>query len=495
MAVTGQTPDVTIIVPLPSGGQAFGFEQALASVVPWTVIVGTGDSLAEAMAAGLASATTEYVAFLGSDDVVTSDGIGELVESLDARPDVVYTDEILGGATFFKPSFSPERLRSQFYVGNLTLYRRELLLSIGGISLDVAGAERYDLALRATTAAGTVAHLPVAAVRSAAMTIESAWSIDETARLASTRTVLERHLAATGGGTVGRVSADGIHATSRAVIGEPLVSIVIPTRGTRAEVRGVDRCMVVEAIRGIVEKSTYTNVEFVVVIDDVAPQEVRDELVAIAGDRMRFVDWDQPFSFSGKMNLGVVHARGEFVLLLNDDVELITPGWIEPMLALAQRQGAGLVGAMLYFDDDTIQHAGHAYYQLDVTHVGLHSARGAVGPFGGFALEREAAGVTCACALMTRELFFEAGGFSTLLPGNFNDVDLCMKVMRLGYQSYFTPHAELYHFESRSRDPRVATSEVRTAWGRWEHLFWDSPLWPTDPHELFSAPTPGAPSA
>jgi GT2 family glycosyltransferase len=250
--------------------------------------------------------------------------------------------------------------------------------------------------------------------------------------------------------------------------------------------------MVVEAVRDVVTASTYRNFEFVVVIDEIASQSVRDELVQIAGERMRFVEWTGPFSFSRKMNVGVLHARGEYVLLLNDDVELISPGWIESLLALAQMPNAGMVGPMLYFEDDTIQHAGHAYYRNDVTHIGLHSERGASGPFDGFLLEREVAGNTGACTLMTKALYLEAGGFSHLLPGNFNDVDLCMKVLSLGYQSYWTPYVELYHFESKSRDPRVAAYEIETAWGRWQHLLWYSPMWPTDPHELFAAPPAGS---
>ena len=443
-----------------------------------------GQSVAEAVSEGAARATGEAIAIVGADDHVESSAGTVLLAALRAGADVVYSDEVVDGSIFMKPAFSPERLRGQFYTGNLTAYSRATFDAVGGVRGGVDGAELYDLALRATWG-NTVAHVPEVLVHTAPRSLASRWGTPDDIALDSTRRVLKEHLAATGGGTVGTASSAGVYGTRREVVGNPLVSIIIPTRGTRAIVNGVERCMVVEAVRGIVEHSTYTNVEILIVIDDVAPDEVRAELVAIGGERLRFVEWDKPFTFSGKMNLGVLHARGEFSLLLNDDVELITPGWLEPMLALAQLPGAGLVGSMLYFDDDTIQHAGHAYYHLDVTHIGLHSERGAAGPHGGFLIEREVAGVTCACAIMRTSVFVEAGGFSTLLPGNFNDVDLCMKVAALGYQSYWTPFAELYHFESKSRDPRVARSEIETAWGRWEHLFWDSPFWPSDPHEVF----------
>jgi len=473
---------LSVIVPVAAGQSS----SVAADGVEVIVVEQSGQTLATAIAEGIARATGSYIAVLGAADRLDPAAAEALAAVFETGVDAVYTDEHVNGSIFFKPAFSPERLRSQFYTGNLTAYRRELIERVGGVREGVEGAELYDLALRALTAAESVAHVDSVLVTSADVALASAWgTVDETA-LASTRSVLEEHLAATGGGEVESVSLSSVNVTHRTVRGNPLVSIVIPTRGTSAVVNGVERCMVVEAVRGIVENSTYANVEFVIVIDDVASADVRAELVRLGGERLRFVEWDQPFTFSGKMNLGVLHARGEFVMLLNDDVELITPNWLEPMLALAQLPKAGLVGSMLYFDDDTIQHAGHAYYRLDVTHIGLHSERGAAGPHDGFLVEREVAGVTCACALMRTSVFLEAGGFSTLLPGNFNDVDLCMKVATLGYQSYWTPAAELYHFESKSRDPRVARSEIDTAWGRWERLIWESPLWPTDPHEVFT---------
>lgn len=477
----------------------FGDERAAAEVVGRqardgvTIIAAPradGDVLAAHVTDPMARLDTEFVMFLGQGDRLTDGAVALLAGAATPGIDIVYGDERIDGEIFAKPDHSPERLRSHDLLGPATIYRRTLLERIGGLRPGVEGAELYDLALRASRAAEGVAHVrEVVSSREGGYSAAREWAGDDRVVLESIRAVLEDHLSATGGGRVEAVDLDGFHRTSRIVDGSPLVSIVIPTRGTSAMVRGVERCMVVEAVRSVVERSSYTNVEFVIVIDDVAEEWVYDELRAIAGDAVRFVLWTRPFSFSDKMNLGVVHARGEFVLLLNDDVEVISEDWIEALLSLGQLPGAGIVGGMLYFDDDSIQHAGHAYRRLDVTHIGLHSDRGAAGPFDGFRVEREVAGNTGACALMTRSLFLEAGGFSSLLPGNFNDVDLCMKVARLGYQSYWTPRAELYHFESKSRDPRVAASEIRIAWGRWEDGFWDSPYWPTDPHIVYHRET------
>jgi GT2 family glycosyltransferase len=243
-------------------------------------------------------------------------------------------------------------------------------------------------------------------------------------------------------------------------------------------VHGETRCLVIEAVRTIIEKTTYENYELVVVMDSVADPAVTQTLRDIGGGRMRIVWWDRPFNFSAKMNLGVFHARGEYVLFLNDDTEVITPGWIEPMLSLCQRPGAGMAGAMLYFEDDSIQHAGHIYERGDAGHIGTVGRRGASGPLNSFLVEREISGVTAACSMMPRDVFDEVGGFSLLLPGNFNDVDLCMKVTELGHEIYWTPNTELYHYESKTRVSRVARYEVETAWGRWEWRLDDPTYWP-----------------
>ena len=442
-------------------------------------------TLAESIALSLENCNGVAVSIVGPTDALAPQAVESTLAALTDAVDVVYTDHVAGGETVLKPAFSPERLRGHNYVGSLVAYRRTLIAVIGGIRSDVAGAERYDLLLRATRMASSVIRIQDTLLTEGSVSLEEAWLIDEATRAASTRVVLDDHLRQTGGGIVNAVSASGVFDTRRVVRDSPLVSIIIPTRGDSASIRGVQRCLVVDAVRGVMENSTYQNMEIIIVLDDVSPPQVRQDLTELAGDLIKFVNWSRPFSFSGKMNLGALHAKGEYLLLLNDDVEVISPDWIEAMLALAQRPKAGLVGAMLYFEDETIQHAGHAYYRSDVTHIGLNSERGAAGPQNAFLVEREVDGVTAACAVISREVFLEVGGFSDLLPGNFNDVDLCMKVATRGYQSYWTPHAELYHYESKSRDPRVALYEIQTAWARWEHLFWESKFWPMDPHTIY----------
>ena len=443
-------------------------------------------TLSEAVDSVLAVATSSHLTVVTQDGVLDETALARFAGAIGSRDvDIIYSNESVGHHrpphVYFKPDFSPERLRCQFYLGNCVFYRSDRVRELGGLAAERPGAELYDLALRIARADPVVVHLREALFEqreNGPMVVAGAGAVRGAEALESTRVALEEHLEATGGGYVQSASESGVHRTHRSVVGTPLVSIVIPTRGGLGRVHGVERCLVVDCVRSIVEKSTYQHYEIVIVIDSVADASVVESLQEIAGDRLRLVWWDLPFNFSAKMNRGVFASRGEFVLFLNDDTEVITPGWIEPMLSLVQLPRAGMSGAMLYFEDDSIQHAGHIYEAGDAGHIGTNDMRHAVGPSGSYLVEREVSGVTAACSMMPRAVFDEVGGFSLLLPGNFNDVDLCMKVGQLGYAIYWTPNSELYHYESKSRVSRVARYEVETAWGRWEWRMDDPTYWP-----------------
>lgn len=415
---------------------------------------------------------TEWVVLAAAADLLPG-AFDRLCAELRVTPhDVLYADsQASGGSWGARPEPSPERLRNQYFWGPLVAYRASLYRELTTEPLH-DGAHLYELALRATARGASIGRI------ASPLSIERApTALDDAAR-AATRAALEAHLAATGGGRVVAVGEDGVHDTRRDVQGTPLVSIVIPSRGTRVEVDGEEVSHLLDAVESIMTRSTYRDFEIVVVLDEVAEPDVVERLTELARDHLRIVWWRRPFNFSEKINAGVILAQGEYILLLNDDVLVLTDDWIEPMLALAQLPGAGMSGAMLYYEDDTIQHAGHHYYETDVSHIGLDAPRGDAGPANGFRVEREVAGVTAACALMPREVYLEVGGMSNLLPGNFNDVDLCMKVTGAGYDIYWTPHAELYHFESKTRDASVHAFEVRLMWNRWGPRLHAPGYWP-----------------
>jgi glycosyltransferase involved in cell wall biosynthesis len=416
------------------------------------------------------------------------------------QPDVVFGNAIIRRGLrkkeeVLRPAYAPERLRCQLYFGDTIFFRTSAAETVGVFRDDCGGAEIYDLVLALAGAGSIVSRLEIPLLEIALerrdLSYEGLSDVARDVYERSIREVLSRYLLRTGGGTVDSVGANGVHGTRRPVVGNPLVSIVIPTRALFEDSSVGRRSFLLEAVRSITQHSTYRNLEFVIVVDKVAEPEIIAELHRLLPDALVLVEWDKPFNFSDKVNLGAVHATGDHFLILNDDVEVISPGWIEAMLSLGQRPLAGMVGAMLYYEDDTIQHAGHAYYRGEASHVGLDMPRGSAGPLCGFAVEREIAGVTAACALMPRDVYFEAGGFSGLLPGNFNDVDLCMKVTSLGYEIFWTPHAELYHFESKTRDATVHAFEVDRAWGRWGNRLVDDEHWPyplsREPEQWISA--------
>lgn len=420
--------------------------------------------------------TISCVVFLGAGTVLSRLAVTELLEPFD-RDDsaaVVYADV----NSLRLPDYSPQRLLCQNYIGQLVAISSAKLEKLGGLSASYSTyAAVYDLLLRFSAANACFVHLNAVLAHS---TLSWFGNVSE-AEIEESRAAITAARQLTGGGDAGDYLGDRVFSSRGIVRGNPLVSIVIPTQALSQSIHGVKQSLIVNAVRSIVELTDYPHYEIVVVVDESAEPDVLEQLAALAGDRLQVVRWNKPFNFSQKMNFGVLHARGEFVLLLNDDVLALTPNWLRSMLVLAQLPNAGMAGAMLYYEDDTIQHAGHAYYQGSPTHIGLELPRGSRGPDASYLVEREVSGVTAACALMSLEVFKKVGGFTALLPGNFNDVDLCLKVGWSGYDIYWTPDAELYHFESKTRDAHVHYYELDVIEHRWGLRLDDSRFWPLHP--------------
>jgi glycosyltransferase involved in cell wall biosynthesis len=390
---------------------------------------------------------------------------------------VVYSDSVIANKhapfTGERPNYSPELLRSHNYLGSMVLIKRDLLSElINEAPRTTPEAFILWMLLAASRKKAIFSHIPEPCYSEAFVEQATLNNVNE-----DTLEVLQEHLDLTGGGEIRGIPNSGVIQTSRKVAGSPLVSIVIPTKGVFSSLNGERTCFVLDAVKSIVDLSDYESYELVIVVDSGADKTVLNQLAELAGKRLKVVVWDKPFNFSQKMNYGVLHAEGDFVLLLNDDVKVISPQWLSSMLALAQLPNAGMVGAMLYYDDDSIQHAGHAFYLGSPTHIGLGLRRGSRGHNDAFLVEREVSGVTAACALMPKSVFLEVGGFSALLPGNFNDVDLCLKTRWKGYDIYWTPFAELYHFESKTRDARVHYYELDVIEGRWGLRLNDQRYW------------------
>jgi GT2 family glycosyltransferase len=259
----------------------------------------------------------------------------------------------------------------------------------------------------------------------------------------------------------------------------PQVSVVVPSIGTRGAVLGAERVFVVEAVRSVLVTADVP-VEVLVVAGRGMPADVTGRLRAL-GDEVRLVDFDAPFNFSATIDVGAAHAAGTHLLILNDDTEVVSSGWLGAMVdALRSPDGerpVGAVGAKLLFADGTLQHAGHTY-RTSLDHVGFGLPGDAPGRDGILTRRREVAGVTAACMLTPFSVFDAVGGLSTKFPGNYNDVDYCMKLRLAGYAVVYEPSSVLYHFESRSRVAAILPEEIDLIQRRWLSHLVDDPFTP-----------------
>jgi O-antigen biosynthesis protein len=262
------------------------------------------------------------------------------------------------------------------------------------------------------------------------------------------------------------------------------VSVIVPSIGTTGSVRGVERVFVIEAVRSVLATvGPEIDLEVIVVSGREMPQAVERDLIELGGGAsasnrvVRCVDYDAAFNFSATVNLGAAHASGDHLLLLNDDTEATAPGWLAAMLDAAAMPDVGAVGARLLFEDGTLQHAGHTY-RTSLDHVGFGLPGDAAGRDGILHRRRRVAGVTAACLLTPMRVFELVGGFSTSFPGNYNDVDFCMKVRASGHDIVYEPDAVLSHFESKSRVTGILPEEIERIQRRWLTGLVDDPFTP-----------------
>jgi GT2 family glycosyltransferase len=414
-------------------------------------------SISGSLDEALSVARGEFVGFLDGGDELAPDALFEVVRLLQEHPeaDLVYSDEDeideKGNRSnpYFKPDWSPDLLLSTNYVSHLSVYRRSLLREIGGFREGFDGCQDYDLLLRATERTDEIHHVPkvlyhrrVAAGRAAPSFADRSRIRDRT-RLALSETLERRGL----DGYVANGQLPERFRVRPKIKEEPKVSIIVPTRDNVAFLR---RC--VESIERL---TAYRNYELLIVDNDSSDHTTVEYLASIPH---RVIPFREVFNYSRINNFAVSQAEGEYVLLLNDDTEIISSGWLEAMLEPAQRPEVGAVGAKLLYPDGRIQHAGVV---LGVGNpwgpgVAMHShqfySSDSPGYAGTVMTTANYSAVTAACMLLRRSLFKELGGFDEEnLPIQFNDVDLCLRIREQGYYVVYTPHAELYHHESVSR--------------------------------------------
>ncbi|HEX3360156.1 MAG TPA: glycosyltransferase [Solirubrobacterales bacterium] len=454
----------------------------------------------------LTMARGEFLALLDHDDLLHPEALALTDAALRADPEIdyLYTDEdkldAAGhhAAPFFKPDWSPERFRTQMYTCHLSVLRRSLVEEVGGFDPEFEGSQDWDLVLKVTERARKVHHIPRVLYHWRMLESSAAgggveakpWAYD-----AGTRAI-KAHCERTG--VPAEVIRDedwpGVYHLEPRLREKPLVSIVIPTAGTRREVRYEDVVLVEHCVRSIVETSTYEDYEIVVVIDHHADPGLAPRLEEIAGERLRVVRFEKPFNFSEKINTGVVHSDGEYLLLLNDDMEVVTPDWIERLVMYAAIPEVGAVGGRLIWEDGRLQHVGVLFE--NVGYPG-HPYRGFSGGYNGYSnnvlVAQNYLAVTAACMMTRRDLFEAAGGFSSEFPMNYNDMDYCLKLRADGLRVVYDPDTILYHFESSSRATDVEDWEKDQLRARWLPMTANDPF--SNPQMKYGVPRLSSPFA
>lgn len=398
----------------------------------------------------------DYIALFDHDDLLHPSALFEMAKATcEKNADFIYTDEVtFVGKTSnitiynYKPDYSPDTLRSYNYICHFTAFSRELLEQVGFFNNEYDGSQDYDLILRLTEKAKNIAHIqkPLYFWRSHKASVAS----DVSAKpyvVDSAKRALSAHLERLG--LSGRIEDSSVPTTYKIqydIKGIPLVSIIIPNKDHTDD---LEKCLA-----SVYGKSTYKNFE-VIVVENNSTEEETFEYYKEAQSKykdLKVITWENSFNYSAINNFAVKQANGEYVLLLNNDIEVITPDWLEQMLMFAQRDDVGAVGAKLYYSDDTIQHAGvivglggvagHSHKYFDRDNPG-YMARASIA--------QNLSACTAACLLIRKSVYEEIGGLDENYAVAFNDIDFCMAIRKAGYLIVFTPYAEFYHYESKSR--------------------------------------------
>ena len=438
----------------------------------------------------LALASGEFTGCIDQDDELPPQALYEAAVFLQSHPDcgLVYSDEDKVDEEgrryepYFKPDWNPDLFLGQNFLAHLSVYRTALVRGAGGFREGFEGSQDWDLALRVVEGLrdDQIGHIPKILYHWRAVPGSTALLVAEkNYPVEAARRALTEHFERIGvRATLSPVPGDHwrIHYE---LIETPPVTVIIPTRNS------LDLSKV--CVEGILKHTTYPDYDILIVdngSDD--PATLEWFAASTANPRISVVRHEAPFNYSELMNFGVAHARGSVVALLNNDIEVLTDGWLEEMVGHALRPGIGAVGAMLYFPNDTVQHAGVV---LGLGGVAGHPfktlARGAGDDKNRVRLAQNYSAVTAACMVIRKDTLLEVGGFDAVaLPVAFNDVDLCLRLRCAGLRNVWTPFAEFYHHESATRGNETTPEkqarfarEVDTMLQRWGLLLRDDPAY------------------
>ncbi|HRN85872.1 MAG TPA: glycosyltransferase family 2 protein [Candidatus Dojkabacteria bacterium] len=422
-------------------------------------------------------ATGKYVLFLDHDDQLSKYTLLAISDLLSQKPktDIVYYDEDkLNQNGFrvhphFKPAWSPDTLLSTMYLAHST-YRTSLIRKLGGMRLGYEGSQDYDLALRATELTDNIERIPMILYHwrqipgSTALTYETKDYASDSSKKAVKDAIKRRGLKATVEPGLTAPSSN----ISYKIIGNPKISIIIPTKDKLDYIK--------TAIDSIEAYTSYKNYEIIIVDNNSEEASTKEYLKNIA-KKHKILEYKKPYNYAAINNFAVKEASGKHILLLNNDVRVINNEWLTNLLRFSQLDNIGAVGSLLLFRNDTIQHAGvvigiggiasHIYREQEIT-VPAHLDFPRV--------THNVSAVTGACLMVKKDLYEKVGGLDEKLAVAFNDVDLCLKLLKAGYKNIYTPFSKLYHYESISRgyehlDPTQEyrfTKEINYFYKKWK---------------------------
>lgn len=451
----------------------------------------TNGHISEASNSALDLATGEFVALLDHDDILPEHALYLIAEELAAHPDadLIYSDEDKIDADgersdpHFKPDWSPDLFYSYNFISHLGVYRRSVLRDIGGFRKGFEGSQDYDLALRVIERVpeSHIRHIPRVLYHWRIIPGSVALHGDEKGYAHdAARRALQEHFERRGQAVSVVKGTSNYHRVEFPPLErQPKVSILIGTR---------DRVgLLFQTVEGVLKETDYPDLEIIIVNNQSAEPETYAYFSRLKDEpRVRVVDYDAPFNFSAINNYAATFATGEVILLLNNDIKVIHPEWLTELVRHVTRPDVGAVGAKLYYEDGTIQHAGVI---LGMGGIAGHQfrlyGRDQIGYFARTHVIQNLAAVTGACLATRREVFEQVGGLEEKnLPIAFNDVDLCLKIHAAGYRIVWTPFAELFHLESASRGSDLRPErlpafirEQEYMKERWGHILFADPFY------------------
>ena len=428
-----------------------------------------------------------FIGLLDHDDVLAENALYEVVKELKKAvdTDVIYTDEDKVSTAMdeyfspnFKPDFNLDMLRSNNYFCHFFVAKKELIETVGGFRGEYNGAQDYDLFLRCIEKAERIAHIPkilyhwrVHQESTADNPLSKMYAYD------AGQKAIEQHLKRCGvTAEVSKTENLGFYRVKYQQEGSPLVSILIPNKDQKDT---LDQCL-----KSIEARTDYENYEIIIIENNSTEQETFEYYKQIKNPKIRVIEWKDEFNYSAINNFGVRHAKGEYLLFLNNDIEVINSDWLGEMLSNCQREEVGAVGAKLYYPDNTVQHAGVIVGIGGVAgsvFVGLK--RGYTGYMHRASIQQNLSAVTAACMMVKKSVFEEVGGFEEELKVAFNDIDFCLKIREKGHLIVYDPYVELYHYESKTRGAEDTTEKIRRFQSEIEYMrsHWSSILKNGDP--------------